>query len=168
MGKTRKPRPRTYKPKPFESYPAVIDPKRSYDTSANIYHSMLLSPAWMDLTPKQKELYLVCKDQRYSQKRKPPADDFGPDAFYMNRFLWLETYKLYSPGNQKGFYRDMTALVEHGFIRCIASGRYNKQKSVYGFSDKWRWYGDEELFIIPNEDKMTTGTSWKDDDLETE
>ena len=143
-----------YKPKPFESYPAAVDPKRSYDTSANIYESMMLSKAWIDLTPAQKVLYQVCKSQMYAQKHRPSLEmeNVSETSFFMNRWLWQTTYQLYKPGNEKGFYRDMTALIDHGFIRCVYSGANSKDKSVYDYSDKWRWYG-ESIFQIPQEDK---------------
>lgn len=149
-------RKKQYQPRTFESYPAIIDPKKASDTSANIYNSMLLSPAWMDLTPKQKELYLVCKAQMYGQKRRPKIDEengVGKTAFFMNRFIWGDTYKLYKLGsNERAFYRDMNALIDHGFIRCVYSGQHNKSKSVYDYSDRWRWFG-EPFFDIPANDK---------------
>ena len=144
-----------YKPKDFESYPIIL--KRAYDVSANIYESMILSPAWLDLTPKQKELYQVCKLQMYAQKRRPKLEEIdGADvrttAFYMNRHLWMTKYQIYKPGNEKAFYRDMEALIDHGFIKCVSSGAYNKEKSIYDYSDKWRFYG-ENCFSIPAEHK---------------
>ena len=45
------------KARPYEKKPYESDCAKS-DTSANIYMSMLMSPAWMDLTPKQQQLYV--------------------------------------------------------------------------------------------------------------
>ena len=61
MGIKKKP----YVKKSFESTGA------SSDVSANIYESMVLSPAWMDLSAQEKALYQVCKLRYYSQKKKP-------------------------------------------------------------------------------------------------
>lgn len=56
---------RKYQKKDFESTGATSD------TSANIYMSMLLAPAWRELTANQQRLYLYCKAQYYGEKRKP-------------------------------------------------------------------------------------------------
>lgn len=146
-----------YNPRNFESDPSLIG--RNYDTSANVYHSMLLSPAWKDLTSKQRDLYYVCKDQMYAQKHRPKEDEengISKTAFYMNRYIWGEQYELYSLGsNEAAFYRDMAALIEHGFIRCVASGRSRKTKSIYDYSDRWRFFGTDS-FSIPDRDKTPT------------
>ena len=129
MGKGKK---TGYIPRPFESG------KQYGDTSANIYHSMLLSDAWKDLTANQKVLYLACKDQYYGEKRRPDADD--RQCFTMNRHKWLTVYELYSTANERGFYRDMKELINHGFVECLFSGKFNHQKSVYRLSSAWqRW-----------------------------
>lgn len=118
----------------------------SGDTSANIYESMLLSPAWMDLKPSAKILYLTCKSQYYAEKKKPFPDE--RDTFTMNQHKWCEKYQLYRKDNARGFYRDMTALIEHGFINCEISGANTRTKSVYRFSARWRAYGTES-FTVP-------------------
>lgn len=53
MGK----RKQQYKKQSFESTCV------SNDTSANIYHSMIVTEAYKSLTPKQAQLYLYCKQQ---------------------------------------------------------------------------------------------------------
>ena len=91
-------KPRCKKPK----YKKQKYKKKSYesdcscsDTSANIYHSMLKSKAWKDLSAKQQSLYLVCKDQVYAQKTQYKPDPDDPSKFYMNRYVWLYDYELY-------------------------------------------------------------------------
>lgn len=63
--------------------------------------------------------------------------------FTMNRSKWCALYRLYEDENHKGFYRDMNALIEKGFIRCVQSGRTDRTKSVYAFSDAWQQWRDE-------------------------
>ena len=120
----------------------------SSDTSANIYESMLKSDAWFDLTATQKVLFLVCKAQYYCQKKKPDGNRF---RFTMNRNKWLNEYKLYSEGNQAGFYRDMEALIEKGFIKCEFCGAFTRTRNIYEYSDKWRLYKTPEFMILPTE-----------------
>ena len=140
-------RRKRYQPKSFESTGV------SSDTSANIYTSMLMSPAWRDLTAQQQRFYLYCKAQYYYEKKKPNED---PLCFTMNRAKWCGLYGLYTDSNHKSFYRDITALIEHGFITCKESGALTRTKSIYRFSDMWQRFG-ESGFIIHPEDKTLTG-----------
>ena len=121
-----------YQKKPFESTGA------SHDVSANLYASMLLSPAWMDLTAQQKTLYVMCKLQFYGEKQKPTDD---PTTCTMNQAKWCKLYQLYKPGNERAFYRDMTALIEHGFVVCVSSGALGRTKSIYRLSSMWQKWG---------------------------
>ena len=131
-----------YRKKPFESTGA-----RS-DTSANIYMSMMLSPAWLDLTANQQRLYLYCKAQYYAEKKKPDGD---PLCFTMNQGKWAGRYGLYKRNNAAGFARDMAGLIEHGFIACISCGAATRSKSIYRFSDKWQRWGTEAFSVLPSE-----------------
>lgn len=147
MGSKRK--PKVYRPKSWESCPPLAG--RTYDTSANIYHSMMLSPAWKDLTHSQRVLYLVCKDQFYSvpTAKHPITNADGEphetrNYFYLNRYIWQTKYGLYKEGNERQFYKDLEQLVLHGFIGCIISGKATKRKSVYCYLDLWRKWGTPE------------------------
>lgn len=131
-----------YQKKPFESTGTASD------TSANIYESMLLSAAWMDLSARQRALYVTCKAQYYAEKVKPLDDE---TCFTMSQSKWADKYGLYAKTNGEGFYRDMGELIEHGFIRCIQGGKASRTKTVYQFSDKWRLYGTPSFSIDMNE-----------------
>lgn len=127
---------RKYKPKGFESTGV------SNDTSANIFESMLQSPAWRDLKPRERQLYLYCKSQYYG-KRKPKQDypDIekiqSDECFYMNLGAVVQ-YGIYTRSGHKEFYADMKTLIEHGFIELISNGRATKSKSIYKYSSKWQ------------------------------
>lgn len=125
---------RKYVKKSFES------DTTNNDISANIYSSMILSKVWQDLSAKQQTLYLHCKLQYYGQSGRRAVDPNDNTKFYFNRALWCDTYKLYSRGNQNGFYKDMNILIEYGFINKIESGRVTRTKSIYQYSNKWREY----------------------------
>lgn len=128
MSRRKKP----YKPKTYESI------CEKSDTSSNIYESMLLSDAWLDLTKSQQVLYLVCKAQKYAEKQKPFEDEL---CFTMNRYKWAERYRLYSIGSGRLFARDMAALIMHGFVECRYTDRDAHTKNVYRLSDRWTQYG---------------------------
>ena len=135
-------RKKRYKPKPFESSGV------SNDTSANIYHSMLTSPAFMDMTKNQRILY-VCMKDRYYGTRKPEADfpeieSFqGAEKFYFNLALAANEYNLYKKTNRKSFYDDIKEIERHGFIKTVSSGRNTHMRSVYRLADDWQTWKPE-------------------------
>lgn len=112
------------------------------DTSANIYQSMLLHPAFTTLKPRQQMLYVQCKSQFYGARKPrqdfPDIEMFQDDAcFYMNREL-ATRYGDYTKNMKRELYADLKTLEEHGLIKCISSGRSTKSKSVYKFVSDWR------------------------------
>ncbi len=147
MSRSRK----KYVPKKFESRgEKFIDEngKLRADTSANIYESLLLSNAFRDLSDRQKMLYVVAKSQYYGHRK--PEKDFpeiekfkGADVFYLN---WnaVKRYGLYKESMHSNFYKDMAALIEHGFIERLSSGKGNRSKSIYKFSADWQTWKSED------------------------
>lgn len=134
-----------YSPKSFEAIGQKfkgIHGAMMADTSATIFESMLQSDAFKSLNPKQQILYVYCKAQYYG-KRKPEKDypdipQFeGADLFYFNWDIAQE-YGLYKPSCNKNFRNDMQALIQHGFIEIVASGKAQHKKNVYKFSSKWK------------------------------
>ena len=133
-------RKKEYRPKAFESTGG------GRDTSANIYESMLLSTAFMDLSKNQRLLYLYLKAQYYG-KRKPGRDCpeieqlQGDDLFYFPMSA-AEKYGLYTRSNHTAFRNDMKVLESHGFIKTVSNGKATKKKSIYQFSGAWRVWND--------------------------
>ena len=138
MSKRKKP----YEKKPFEST------GKPSDTSANLYMSMLTSPAWKSLSAQQQALYLCCKAQYYGEKIKPEGNQ---EYFTMNKGKWCNLYGLYDENNGKGFRRDMGKLIEKGFIACVECGAVTRTKTIYRFSDKWQQYGNDCFQVLPSE-----------------
>lgn len=103
-----------------------------------IYTNLLTSPAWLDLTNAQRVLYIACRDREmypHPQETGTAADD---RLFYMNRALYVNQYRLYANSNLRGFFRDMKALISHGFISVYRSGKNTRTKNIYAYSDKWK------------------------------
>ena len=73
----------------------------------------------------------------------------------MNQHKWNKEYNLYSIGNAARFYRDMSALIEKGFINCVEQGAIYKKKNVYEFSERWHKYGTNEYVL--NDSMLTAG-----------
>ena len=138
----------TYQPRKFESINGSTYTDRHgrprKETNASIYESMLVSNAFIDLKPRQKILYVVCKAQLYG-KRKPGKDnkevpELQEDNLFYFSWKMAQDYELYKAGSHSNFYADMRVLMEHGFIESVVQGSINNQKSIYRFSDKWqRW-----------------------------
>ena len=130
-------RGKKYIPQSFESL------GNSNDTSANIYISMLTSPAWQSLTHNAQVLYIYCKAQYYAEKRKPIPqirqlnDTHLKRCFTMNKSKWLDLYHIYNSDNGQ-FNKDMAMLIENGFVEVIESGKTSRTKSIYMLSDKWK------------------------------
>ena len=120
----------------------------SSDTSANIYNSMLKSPAWKSLKPRAKVLYLTMKNQYYAQRHKPSKDypeipEFdGQDVFYFNQHLWKVDYALYT--KPSSFYDDCTILEDRGFIKKLVSGKASFTKNIYKLSGDWRFWKEDK------------------------
>lgn len=115
-------------------------------TSANVYGSMLESPAFKDLSKNQRLLYIYMKKQYYGTRK--PGQDFpdmeqlqGDNLFYFNLAL-AEKYGLYSRSNDRQFYADIRAVEQHGFIKTVSSGRATKSRSIYKFTGDWKEWQD--------------------------
>ena len=148
------PKKRVYHKKSFESNESPSD------TSANIYMSMLTSPAFLDLTPRQQMLYVYAKSRLYGQKTADKKalfkqfDDLSEPA-YIDPFFSLsnhevtEELKIYSKSNLMSFYRDLEQLILHGFIKCVAcrSSERSKKRTIYTYSDKWQIWGTDDFKI---------------------
>ena len=117
-----------YKPQPFES-------KGGNNLSANIYATMLQSPAYLTLSGGAVKLYNYMKLQLYGAKNIPehPSTDF-----VFNWAMASKTYPIYT--NKKQFYKDRDMLIEHGLIEYVENGKNTRTKSIYRFSDKWQVY----------------------------
>lgn len=133
-----------YEKKSFES----ATPK---DTSVCIYESMLISDAFMDLSKNQRLLYIYVKKQFWSKNRPPKHSEeererFGDCSVYFNIDLAVQ-YGLYKATNRKGFYDDMQALIDHGFLECLVRAKNQFGKNIYKLSDKWQKWKTEHMAV---------------------
>ena len=91
---------------------------------------------------------MVCKAQYYADKQKPNDD---AHCFTMNQSKWCGLYGLYKRSNARGFYRDMSALIENGFVVCVECGAITRTKPIYRFSSMWQKYGTAAFSVSPAE-----------------
>lgn len=144
-----------YRPKPFESKSDKVGArfeteqgKTLPNTYTALFLTMLMSPAFRDLSDKNKILYLYCKAQYYGVRK--PKQDFpdnpdmqGDDLFYFSRqtavdFGWCKK------NDTKPLYQGLNILVEHGFIEKVVSGKANHRKSIYRYSDRWQDWKEQK------------------------
>lgn len=144
-----------YRPKNFESCPAILPHKKNgevaKDSYASIYMSMLLSKSWANLSGKQKELYLFCKSQYYGQTHTDPKKFYTfkeleeginnidiSNRFTMNKRKVVDTFHLYTESSYSThFYKDINKLIEEGFIEKLESGKSTRTSNIYKFSANW-------------------------------
>ena len=134
MGRKRK----RYAPQPYESA------RGTGDTCAQIYESMLTHPAFLDLTYRQRFLYVVCKAQLYGKRK--PRDTEGykeiPELCGETVFFFgsddAARYGLSTESNHRDFYRDMRALINAGFIEKLVDGSRGRGRAVYRLSSRWQ------------------------------
>ena len=146
------------KPKTESSRRNFESPKKN-DTFIAICNLMLESAVYKSLTPRQQMLYIYCRnEERHPKRYKPDKNDLT--QFYFNEAIWSDKidpttgrqgYCLYSTNHAMHFYRDMDALIEKGFIRCIYRGSKNRQRNIYQYSDKWQLYGTVNFEVMQNE-----------------
>lgn len=125
--------------------------KHETDATANIAYSMLISDAFIDLTPRQRCLYLYAKAQFYSARSRP-GDDYKDIEelqeydrkryFYLNHRLLSDVFGLYPKTNHRDLYKDIQALIQHGFIELYSGGgnveHGNHMRAIYRYSDGWK------------------------------
>ena len=138
-----------YQPKSYESCGYVkSNGRKRADTSANLYESMLVSPAFLDLSPRQRCLYLACKAQCYGKRKPskdfPQIDSLKDDTMFYLNWSAVAKYGLYTSTMHATFYRDMKVLCEHGFIRQVSSGKLRHEKSIYQYSANWQTWTPTE------------------------
>ena len=127
---------------------------RRADSKIGITTSMMLSPAFLELTPQQRFLYMIAKYQYYNAPDKPcdhsDSDIYkgkaGKQYIYLNIKL-TEVFNVYGKNN-RGFYKDIKALVSHGFLKPIE--RENNQRTIYQLSSEWANYEPGMCFMETN------------------
>lgn len=120
-----------------------------------MFHDLMDSPAYHDLTPKQKVLYCYCVRESHGSAAEDATragKPYDERLFYMNRELACDRHGLYTRGDRRGMVRDMAALVEHGFVDCLSMGRKEMAKNLYRLSARWHFWGTPS-FSMPEEVK---------------
>ena len=121
---------------------------KSFETAtakgyARRYEDLDTSPAFKDLTHRQRSLYGAMRHRYYGKGRTPEKDYKeveqlrGRDKFYFTLKMAHEDYAIYSTNKCSGMKKDIAALENHGFIKVISEGK-NGHKSIFQYSDEWQ------------------------------
>lgn len=142
------------------------DGKEDIETTAYKTMSMMLSEAHRDLSPRQRELLTVAYSQFFGARSRPCLDFPEVEMFgecrgnkfiYLNKKLLVDVFGLYSENNNSSMYKDIEALVSHGFLDRLTpkkdgqkkdgqrpnitideNGQMKFSRSIFSFSDKWK------------------------------
>lgn len=153
MGRSRN---QEYKPKPykdFESYGYIgADGKHWFtpimggndrkDSVAGITMCMLSHPAFKDLKPRQRLLYLYCKAQykgmvdRTEFEKNYPQYKGKPEYIYLNHKLMIDVFEMYSKHTAREMYKDIKELTAHGFLVPVCSEK--NQRIIYKLVSEWQ------------------------------
>lgn len=125
--------------------------KEQTDTTAVLTYSMRTHAAFKDLSSRQRDLYECAKFQFYGARSRP-CNDFrdiaefkeygGKKYFYLNHRLVTDVFGIYPKTNHRDLYKDIKALVTHGFIEWYtepkAVNNSNHMRAIYRYSEAWK------------------------------
>lgn len=111
---------------------------QNYDFT-KICRDMQRSKAWKELSLRQHGLYLYLKAKFTVNSRT--LENNSQDISIPTS----EAKKLY--GDLRTFRKDIDKLIELGFIKQNISGVPTMSVTIYGLSDKWKYYGTDKFNI---------------------
>lgn len=143
------------------------------DPTTQIMYTMLISPAFKDLTARQRMLYVYAKSQFYGAVSRPSGDfkdengntieQFkrydGKECFYLNHKLMSDVFGLYPKTNHRDLYFDIEALIQRGFIERVTgqerkkTTETNHMRNIYKYSEKWKEITETDLERIRVKEK---------------
>lgn len=163
-----------YEAKPyanFESYGYIKNGKHYFmpilgdtervDSPITLTMAMLSHPAFKDLTPKQRLLYMYAKSQykamvdRTKFEEDYPQFKGKPEYIYLNHKLMIDVFEMYPKSSARLLYKDITALTEHGFLQPVLDE--SNQRKVYKLIAEWQNW-QPHLKYLPKFGKSQSNT----------
>ncbi len=156
---------KTYEAKPyepFESYGYIKDGQHYFfpilsnrerkDSVAGVTMCMLSHPAFKDLKPRQRLLYLYAKAQykqmaeRKEFEEKYPQYKGHPEYIYLNNKLMVDVFEMYSKHTVRELYSDIKVLTEHGFIVPVGYDE-ESQRIIYKLIAEWQEWNPHKKYV---------------------
>jgi len=100
-----------------------------------IEHNLINSEAWKGLKSRTKWLYVEFKLRWYGDNTR-------------NIILTYKEVKNINIMAINTFIEDRKQLIERGFIDVIKRGGLEKQRMIYGLSDRWKKYGTKDFVKV--------------------
>lgn len=119
------------------------------DVFVPLYKTLAESPAFLDLSDKQRLILLYMYGQKFFAGKNRPheadlpnlSEEERAECFYFNQAVAAK-WKLRGKNDGALYTKDIPALIEHGFIDAVANGRANHSRSIYKYSTRWKqWSG---------------------------
>lgn len=133
----------------------AINDEPRVDSMVGITMCMLSHPAFKDLKPRHRLLYVYAKSQYYCMVDREEFNKNYPqyvgqkEYIYLNQKLLSDVFKMYARGSKTEMYHDIAVLVEHGFIQPIK--RENNQRTIYKLiSEWWNWTPNKKYTLVGN------------------
>lgn len=111
-----------------------------------ICDDMMESMAWKELGLESQGLYLFLK-KKYI--KKSDGSDNSSDIHIVNK-----DYRILKK-SKNSIMKYLDILIDKGFIKVIAHGKFARKPNIYGFSDKWKKYNTKDFIIHPNDKRLT-------------
>lgn len=97
-----------------------------------LFHELIDSKAWQELSCYARTVYIEIH-RKYNGRN-------NSNLFYTYR----EAGKLM---HKSTFTKALRELVDHGLIDIIRSGGLYRKSNIFGLSDRWKFYGQENFKI---------------------
>lgn len=121
------------------------------DSMAGLTMSMLSHPAFKDLKPRQRLLYLYAKSQYQGMADR---EDFNKtyqeyagkkEYIYLNHKLLIDVFEMYTKHTAREMYKDIKVLVEHGFLVPVCKEK--NQRTIYKLIGEWQSWTPHKKYI---------------------
>ncbi len=129
----------------------ILGDKERKDSTATLTMSMLSHPAFKDLKPRQRLLYLYAKAQYKGMvDRTQFEDDYPqykghPEYIYLNHKLLIDVFEMYTKHTAREMYKDIKVLTEHGFLVPVC--KENNQRTIYKLVSEWQSWAPHKKYV---------------------
>lgn len=131
--------------------PVTSDTTR-VDSMVGITMCMLSHPAFKDLKPRQRLLYLYAKAQykgmvdRNDFEKAYPQYKGHKEYVYLNSYQMINVFEMYTKHTARELYKDITVLTEHGFLVPVGYDE-KSQRIIYKLIGEWQNWEPHKKYV---------------------
>lgn len=111
------------------------------DTFGSIYESMVLSPAFIELSSREKVMYMLCRVQASSKTAKSCIYNHATEnerEYEKNAFVFPAKHMAKYGIDRSNGNKLLKQLEEKGFIEKVECNKRQRKINVYRFSIGWK------------------------------